>query len=222
MIIEINGAIISSDEKWIYDWFEIPAVCPDDVKNKLAEANGEDVLVTINSDGGEIFAASEIYEALRSYAGKLTIKIVGLAASAASVIACAGYSEITPTAMLMIHNVSSMASGDYHAMDKESEILQKANNAIATAYINKTGKPRQEILEIMDKETWITADEAVEMGLVDKVSEAKSDYKLVAAYGSGLLSRAVIEKMKNQKAANKVQAQLDLLNLNLNFKEDLF
>ena len=220
MIIEINGAIISSDEKWIYDWFEIPAVCPDDVKNKLAEANGEDVLVTINSDGGEIFAASEIYEALRSYAGKLTIKIVGLAASAASVIACAGYSEITPTAMLMIHNVSSMASGDYHAMDKESEILQKANNAIATAYINKTGKPRQEILEIMDKETWITADEAVEMGLVDKVSEAKSDYKLVAAYGSGLLSRAVIEKMKNQKAAIKVQAQLDLLNLNFNFKED--
>ncbi len=215
MIIEINGVIISSDEKWIYDWFDIPAVCPADIKDKLTEANGEDVIVTINSDGGEIFAASEIYEALRSYAGNLKIKVVGLAASAASIVACAGYSEIAPTAMLMIHNVSSGAHGDYHVMDKESEVLQQANKAIASAYVKKTGKPRQEILDIMDKETWITAEEAVEMGLIDKISEATVHKLVAAAYGSGLLSRAVIEKMKNQKAAIKAQAQLDLLSLKI-------
>lgn len=215
MIIEIHGVIVPSDEKWIYDYLGIDAVSPADVKGKLTEANGEEILVEINSDGGEIFVASEIYEALRSYAGKLTIKVVGLAASAASVIACAGYSEIAPTAMLMVHNVSAIAKGDYHVMNKESEVLQQANKAIASAYTEKTGKPRQEILKIMDKETWITADEAVEMGLIDKISEAKSDYKLVAAYGSGLLPRAVIEKYKNQRATIKAQAQLDLLNLKI-------
>lgn len=221
MIIEINGVIISSDDKWIYDLFGIPAVCPADVKDKLAEANGEAVTVTINSDGGEIFAASEIYENLRNYPGNLTIKVVGLAASAASVIACAGYSEIAPTAMLMVHNVSAYGvCGDYRVMDKESETLQKANKAIAAAYTTKTGKPLDEVLKIMDKETWITADEAVEMGLIDKISEAKNNYKLVAAYGSGLLPRAVIDKMKNEKAVIKAQAQLDLLAIKS--KEDLF
>jgi ATP-dependent protease ClpP protease subunit len=103
--IEVKGAIVSNEDKWIYDWFGIEAVSPKDINKALNEANGQDIEVDINSGGGDIFAGSEIYTSLRSYKGSILINIVGLAASAASVIAMAGKSQITPTGIFMIHNV---------------------------------------------------------------------------------------------------------------------
>lgn len=215
MKIRINGVIVPNTEKWIYDYFGIEAICPKDINAILDELEeNEDVLVEINSDGGEISAGSEIYEALRSCNNYVKIKVVGLAASAASVIACAGYSEIAPTAMIMVHNVSSTAQGDYHAMDKSSEILQEANKSIAAAYREKTGKSEAELLQLMDEETWLTAEKAVEYGLIDKISEsAQGKMKLVASYSTKMLSREVIEKMQAQKAKERMQAQLDLLQI---------
>ena len=151
MRIDVKGTIVSNDDKWIYEWFEMDATCPNDVNKLIDQANGEPLEVYINSGGGDIFAGSEIYSALRSYKGEVNIHVVGIAASAASVIACAGKSDITPTAMFLVHNVSGSAQGDYHVMDKSSDVLQTANRSIAAAYIAKTGMSEQEALAMMDQ-----------------------------------------------------------------------
>lgn len=104
-----------------------------------------------------------------NYSGNVTLRIVGLAASAASVIAMAGYCEMSPTAQIMVHNVSSSASGDYRDMEHASEVLKNANDTIANAYIEKTGMSREKALNLMDNETWLTAQKAKELGLVDKI-----------------------------------------------------
>ena len=137
--INISGLIICNDDKFVYNYFGIESVSPNDISNALSEANGEDVIVNINSNGGDVFAGSTIYDLLSSYKGNILIRVVGMAASAASVIACAGTSEIAPTAMIMIHNVSSYTAGDYHKMIHSAEVLQKTNKSIAAAYCKKTG-----------------------------------------------------------------------------------
>lgn len=176
--------------------------------------------VDINSGGGDIFAASEIYSAIREYSGDVKIHVVGLAASAASVIACAGKSDISPTAQIMVHNVSSATRGDYHDMDKMSEILQKANETIANAYITKSGMTKEKALEIMDKETWLTADEAVELGLIDEIAGSKNvKSQLVAAY-CDIIPQNVIEKMKAERADKKITAQARLDKLKEGYKND--
>ena len=133
--MDVKGTIVSSDEAWIYDWFGIENTSPKPIRDALARARGEPVDVYINSGGGDIFAGSEIYSELRAYKGPVALHVTGLAASAASVIACAGPSDISPTGMVMVHNVSGSASGDYHTMDKHSDVLRKANETIAAAYV---------------------------------------------------------------------------------------
>lgn len=204
MRIDIKGVIIANDDKWIYDWLEIENTCPKDVITTLENAAEQDIDVYINSGGGDVFSGSEIYSALRGYRGKVCIHIVGLAASAASVIACAGHSDISPTAMMMIHNVSAMARGDYHAMDKESEILKKANEAVCSAYMTKCGISKQEALSMMDKESWLTAEECVNLGLVDEIAKS-NNLQLVAAAG-GVLPKEVIEKIKNAIQGSNVDS----------------
>lgn len=198
MKVNVKGTIIPNDDQWIYDLFDIDATSPAKVSKGITAAaeKGEPLEIYINSGGGDIFAASEIYSAIREYSGDVKIHVVGLAASAASVIACAGRSDISPTAQIMVHNVSSVASGDYHDMDKMSENLQKANETIANAYITKSGMTKEKALEIMDKETWLTADEAVELGLIDEVAGSKNvKSQLVAAY-CDIIPQNVIEKMR--------------------------
>jgi ATP-dependent Clp protease protease subunit len=188
----------------------------------IDQANGEPLDVYINSGGGDIFAGSEIYSALRSYKGEVNIHVVGFAASAASVIACAGKSDISPTAMFMVHNVSGRAQGDYHVMDKSSDVLRTANKSIAAAYMAKTGMSEKEALAMMDQETWLTAQQAVAKGLIDKIAESQN-LKLVAAYQTPLIPQSVIDKVRNivKNPLNeagiltpeKAQAKLNLLKL---------
>lgn len=222
MIINVKGTIIPNDDQWVYDLFKIDAISPAKVLKGITAAaeKGELLEVDINSGGGDIFAASEIYSAIREYSGDVKIHVVGLAASAASVIACAGKSDISPTAQIMVHNVSSVASGDYHDMDKMSEILQKANETIANAYITKSGMTKEKALEIMDKETWLTADEAVELGLIDEIAGNKNvKSQLVAAY-CDIIPQNVIEKMKAERADKKITAQARLDKLKEGYKND--
>ena len=219
--INIKGPIISSDEAWIYDWFGIENVNPKVVHDAIAKANGEKLDVYVNSGGGDIFAGSEIYESLRSYKGDVMIHVVGLAASAASVVTCARESEIAPTAMVMVHNVSSYAEGDYRDLKHESEVLQKANKTIANAYIAKTGMTEAEALAMMDKETWLTAQDAVDKKLCNCISKPQQNstttVQLAASYNSGMLPRNVIDKIRNQLATDKLKAKsqtkLNLLKL---------
>ena len=218
--IPIKGVIIPNDEQWIYDMFDIEATSPGKVSKLIEDANNEDLVVDINSGGGSVFAGSEIYTALKSYEGHVTIKIVGIAASAASVIAMAGDKvQMSPTAQIMIHNVSTRAEGDHKDMSHTSEILKTANETIANAYRIKSGMDQEDILSMMDYETWLSPAKAKEYGLIDEVL-FENDIQLVANYdGVGTLPRETIENIRNKVALeketemNKAKAKLKLLNL---------
>ena len=202
MKINVKGTIVSNDDAWIYELFDIQHTNPSAIHEALEEANGEDVDVDINSGGGNVFAGSEIYSALRAYPGNVKIHVVGLCASAASVIAMAGYSDMSPTAQMMVHNVSMWESGDYHAHDKASEILQTANRAIAAAYVTKSGMDEKEALKLMDKETWLTAQDAVDYGLIDEIAETNqtnATLQLVASYGATILPAKILNEYRNRK-----------------------
>lgn len=208
MTIKINGTIVSNDDKWIYDWCEMDAFCPKD----LELIDGQDVDIEINSPGGYIYPASEIYTALMQHKGNVNVTITGCAASAASVIAMAGTKvSMSPTAQIMIHNVSATGSGDYRDFEHYAEQLKKSNDTIANAYMLKTGKTREEILDFMNYETWFTPEEALELGFIDEImtrEETPDDIRLVAA-SDYLIPQAVIDKLKQEKE----QEQFNLLKL---------
>lgn len=218
--VNIKGPIISNSDAWIYEWFEIEATSPNSVNKVLSEANGEEIEVEINSGGGSVFAGSEIYTALKSYNGNVVVKIVGLAASAASVIAMAGKRIImSPTAQMMIHNVSSYTEGDYRDMEHTVEVLKSANNTIANAYRIKTGKAQEELLSLMDSETWMTAEKAKELGFIDEIM-FENDIQLVASTDySGMLPVEVINKMRNtvKNPINLEKNESDILMAKFNY-----
>lgn len=221
MRVDVRGDIISNDNKWIYDYLELDGTCPRDVLTAIQNASAEPLDVYINSPGGDVVAGSEIYAAIQEYQGEVKIHIVGQACSAASVIACAGYCDMVRTGLFMYHNVSGTCRGDHHAMSKGVEILQTANRAIAAAYREKTGKTEAELLQEMDAETWITAEEAVKMGFVDAIAESKN-LKLTASC-AGTLPPQVIDKVRNivkgplksQKDAEFLKAQINILKLKM-------
>jgi len=210
--INIKGPIIRSDDQWIYDYFGIEAVSPKNVSKLIDEASGDELEVEINSGGGDVFSGSEIYTALKSYQGNVIVKIVGLAASAASVIAMAGKKVVmSPTAQMMIHNVSSMASGDHRDMAHASEVLKNANDTIANAYRLKSGKSQKELLDLMNKESWFTAQQALDNKLIDEVMFSNSN--LIASYGTAeLLPEEVINKIRNS-IKNPLSNEADILML---------
>ncbi|WP_186439708.1 head maturation protease, ClpP-related [Kurthia sp. Dielmo] len=210
MKLEVKGAIISNDDKWIYDWLDMDSTAPKDIVDSLPTTN-ENLDVIINSGGGDVYAGSEIYTALKEYPGKVNIKIVGIAASAASVIAMAGHVTISPTAQIMIHNVSSFAAGDNRTMQHEADVLKGFNESIASAYVDKTNQPLDDILELMNKETWLTAQQAVELGFADEVMFSENVPKLVSTTGGGL-SPEVINRMKtimNKEPVVNVNVDMD-------------
>lgn len=207
--IEIRGVIVPDDDLWIYEWFDMTATSPQTVRDALKTADGDDVVVVINSTGGDVQAGQEMYTALRSYEGNVTIQVFSLAASAASVVAMAGPSEISPVAQLMIHNVSCRAAGDHRDMEHTAQVLINANEALAAAYVAKTGKSKEDILALMAEETWFTAEQAVQEGFIDRIMFAETQtasqpLRLAASYGADLLPQNVIEYAK--KHFNKHQA----------------
>lgn len=140
----------------------------------LRDADGEDVTIHINSSGGSVFDANTMAEALRGYKGHTTASIEGLAASAASYFALtADDVVINPSALMMIHNPWDFAVGDAEDMRKKADMLDKARSTISAQYARKTGRTVDEIEELMDAETWFTAQEAVEFGLVDRMSDSE-------------------------------------------------
>lgn len=169
MEIEVKGYIVNDDEGWIYDWFGISCTYPKKISEaiKKAKLSGEKIIVKINSPGGSVYAASEIYTELRE--ADCHIKIVGFCASAASFIAMAGTSEITPTGEIMIHRASCCASGNRNDMLHTAEILDDIDSAIANAYRLKTGLSEDKILDMMNHETYLNAQKCKELGFVDSI-----------------------------------------------------
>ena len=158
----LNGAI--AEESWYDD-----DVTPKLFRDELMAGKG-DIVVWINSPGGDCVAASQIYNMLMDYKGNVTVKIDGIAASAASVIAMAGTKVcMSPTALLMIHNPFTVAIGDSDEMKKAIAMLDEVKESIINAYELKTGLSRAKISHMMDAETWISANKALELGFADEV-----------------------------------------------------
>ncbi|EGQ2834865.1 Clp protease ClpP [Staphylococcus pseudintermedius] len=223
MKINVKGAIIPNDDKWIYEMLEMDATSPKDIADSLPDTN-EDIDVIINSGGGDVYSGSEIYTSLKTYPGKVNIKIVGVAASAASVIAMAGdHIEMSPTSQMMIHNAWTMAMGDINEMQKTVDMLDSVNKGIANAYINKTGKTEDEILSLMNKETWFNAQDAVEHGFADSKMFDEAAPRLVANSGqmlsddvinrvTALVSKTPEMKIDIDAIANKVIEKMNIKN----------
>lgn len=158
----LNGVI--SEETWWGD-----EVTPKMFKDELLAGTG-DITVWINSPGGDVFAAAQIYNMLMDYTGKVTVKIDGLAASAASVIAMAGGDVyMSPVSMIMIHNPSTIAIGDSEEMLRAKALLDEVKESIINAYELKTGLSRTKLSHLMDAESWMNANKAIELGFADKI-----------------------------------------------------
>lgn len=216
--IDVKGVIVSNDDQWIYDWIGIESTSPAMVLQALEDAGGEDVEVYINSPGGDVYVGSEIYTALKEYPGSVTVKIVGVAASAASVVAMAGKKVmISPTAQIMIHNVKSVSIGDYRDHAHESEVTKGWNKSIANAYRLKSGLSESELLKLMNQEKWLTAQEALDMGFVDEIMfDEEGTLRLTASVQfAQMLPRQVIDKIRNELLKKKGEVNNmggDLLN----------
>jgi len=170
MKINIKGPIVSSISQRYYDQEKIEAVSPARIEKELREAGGKDIELYINSNGGSVFAASEIYTLLKEYKGKVTAKIVGLAASAASFfVMAADQALISPLGQIMIHNASTSTYGNSDSHRSSYEMLSGTDKAIANVYRLKTKLPIDKLLELMNKTTWMNAEKAVELGFVDGV-----------------------------------------------------
>jgi len=164
----LNGEI--SDETWYGD-----EVTPKLFREELLAGEGN-ITVWINSPGGDVFAAAQIYNMLMDYKGNVTVKIDGLAASAASVIAMAGTEvQMSPVAMMMIHNPMTIAIGDEKEMARAIDMLSEVKESIMNAYEVKTGISRTRLSHLMDTESWFNARKALELGFADKILFEKKE-----------------------------------------------
>ena len=193
-ILFLNGTI--AEENWFDD-----DVTPAHFKDELNAGTG-DVTLWINSPGGDCIAAAQIYNMLSEYPGRVTVKIDGIAASAASVIAMAGNDvQRSPVSMMMIHNPATIAWGDHTEMKKALELLDAVKESIINAYVLKTGQSRAKLSHLMDAETWMDANKAVELGFADGIL-----YENETSIGSEVTDSVIFSRRAvNNALANKLE-----------------
>ncbi len=163
-VLEFYGTI--AEDSWFDD-----DITPAMFKEELLAGSGP-VTIFINSPGGDCIAASQIYAMLMDYKGDVTVKIDGIAASAASVIAMAGTKVLmAPTGMMMVHNPATIAFGDHVDMEKAIEMLNEVKESIINAYEIKTDLPRKQLSKMMDQTTWMNAGKALELHFIDGIME---------------------------------------------------
>ena len=197
----LNGTI--AEESWFDD-----EVSPKIFKDELNGGNG-DMTVWINSPGGDCVAAAQIYNMLRDYKGNVTVKVDGIAASAASVIAMAGDKVLmSPVSMLMIHNPMTVAYGSSDEMQKAIEMLSSVKDSIVNAYEIKTGLSRAKLSHLMDAETWMDANKAVELGFADDIlTRDNNTDDMVTPTVSMLYSKTAVTNSLMDKIAHKCKIQ---------------
>ena len=193
----LNGQI--AEDSWFGD-----EVTPAIFRDELMKGEGN-ITVWINSPGGDVFAAAQIYNMLMDYKGNVTVRIDGLAASAASVIAMAGTTvEMSPVGMLMIHNPSTAVIGNTKEMQAAIQMLDEVKESILNAYELKTGQPRQSLSDLMDVESWMNAKKAVELGFADKIlfanedEEKQSEGVEAMLFSQRAVTNSFIDKIKAQ------------------------
>lgn len=196
----LNGTI--AEESWFDD-----DVTPQLFRDELNAGSG-DITVWINSPGGDCVAAAQIYNMLMNYKGNVTIKIDGIAASAASVIAMAGTKVVmSPVSMMMIHNPATVAFGDSADMQKAIAMLNEVKESIINAYEIKTGLSRAKLSHLMDAETWMDANSAIEMGFADEIMQRNVSDSIEVPKVSMVFSRAAITNSLMDKLSAKCRIQ---------------
>jgi ATP-dependent Clp protease protease subunit len=190
----LDGVI--AEESWFDD-----DITPEVFREELFSGKG-DVVIWINSPGGDCVAASQIYSMLMDYKGNVTVKIDGIAASAASVIAMAGTEVLmAPTALMMVHNPLTIAIGDSEEMQKAIAMLDEVKESIINAYEIKTGLSRTKLSHLMDAETWLSAHKAIELGFADGILSKSAivtpagDLRPAASAGYTFSRRAVVGQL---------------------------
>ena len=216
----LNGTI--AEESWFDD-----DVTPQLFKEELMAGSGN-ITVWINSPGGDCVAAAQIYNMLMDYKGDVTVKIDGIAASAASVIAMAGTQVlISPVGMMMIHNPATIAWGDTAEMQKAIEMLASVKDSIINAYEIKTGLSRAKLSHLMDAETWMDAHKAVELGFADGIlgradlPEAVEPPAVTMLYSKAAVFNSLMDKIaakcatkpKTEPTGRSVDSLYERLNL---------
>ena len=190
-VLELNGTI--AEESWFDD-----DITPAMFKEELFAGSGP-ITIWINSPGGDCIAASQIYSMLMDYKGDVTVKIDGIAASAASVVAMAGTKVLmAPTALMMIHNPATIAYGDHTDMAKAIEMLEEVKESIINAYEIKTSLSRSRLSHLMDAETWMNAKKAIELGFADDMLEdgkKATDDGTAYAFSSRAVAQALFNKL---------------------------
>ena len=217
----LNGQI--AEESWFGD-----EVTPAIFRDELMKGEGN-ITVWINSPGGDVFAAAQIYNMLMDYKGNVTVRIDGLAASAASMIAMAGTTvEMSPVGMLMVHNPSTAVIGNTKEMQAAIQMLDEVKESILNAYELKTGQPRQQLSDLMDAESWMNAKKALELGFVDKIlfasdeEEKNSEGVEAMLFSQRAVTNSLIDKIKAQSqkfvkvAATDTRVSADALRSRLN------
>ncbi|WP_071392669.1 head maturation protease, ClpP-related [Bacillus tuaregi] len=209
--LHLDGVI--AEESWFGD-----EVTPKQFKSELNN-DGGNITVWINSPGGDVFAASQIYNMLMDYKGDVTVKIDGIAASAASVIAMAGGEvHMSPVSMMMIHNPMTIAFGDTAEMKKAIQMLSEVKESIINAYELKTGLSRTKLSHMMDDESWFNSKKAVELGFADEImfqeesEQDSSDEGII--YNKMAVVNSFLHKLPQKKTGTDIAVldkRLDLL-----------
>ena len=193
-VLYFDGEI--SDETWWGD-----EITPAMFKSELFSDKG-DITIWLNSPGGDCIAASQIYAMLMDYPHNVTVKIDGIAASAASVIAMAGTKVLmAPTALMMVHNPLTIAIGDTDEMQKAISMLDEVKESIINAYQVKTNQSRAKISHWMDAETWMNANKAIELGFADGVLEDSKRHQATPTYAFSrrAVTNSLLDKVKTKE-----------------------
>lgn len=207
----IRGYMIPNDLKWIYDWFEYDSTCPNDIQKVIDTLEpGEELQVNVNSGGGAVSTGQEIFSMLSRLEN--TTAIVDSEACSAASVAIMGAKKVimSPVGMIMIHNASVGGwgiTGDKNDFEKVMNELTETDKAIAAAYVHKTGRSEREILNLMNKETWLTANKAIELGFADEVMHDTSQLQAINAYEALPVTPEMIERAKAERANKEKEAQ---------------
>lgn len=197
-VFDLLGTIVPDDDAWLYRWFGFTVTSPKDLREAIRKAGKEPLKVRINSYGGDVWSASDMYTMLRQHEPGVEVEVTGLAASAATVVMMAGNRvRASPTSEMMIHNPSAHADGDHRIMEQTAESLKNTRETIVNAYELKTGMSREKLRGMMNAEKWMTAQSAKEKGFVDEImfteaDELKDEPETDSGSGAGTARTAAI------------------------------
>ena len=200
---------VSEDSATLYIYGDITSiklfendVCVYDLAKEIGDLNGKALTVRINSYGGEVAEGLAIYNLLKSYEGEVTTICDGFACSAASVVFMAGVKRIMPrSSLLMIHNAWTWTSGDADDLRKAADDLEKITQPSVEIYTSVSNLDADEIKAMMDAETWIDADEALDFGFATEISEEAA----MQSVKDGILAKTVFKNKQLEKRIKELE-----------------